>query len=78
MASKYGHPHQQLRANLLPHAYGKLCHFCHKPMLPGQQLDLDHTEDGASYRGITHARCNRADGARKTNSARTNPTSEAW
>lgn len=75
---KYGHSHQRLRAQLLPRAYGKPCHFCNHPMLPGQQLDLDHTEDGHGYRGMTHSRCNRADGARKTNELRANPRSEDW
>jgi hypothetical protein len=34
-------------------------------MLPGQPLDLDHRPDGRGYRGMTHARCNRADGGRR-------------
>jgi hypothetical protein len=38
-------------------------------MLPGQALDLDHTA-GAGYRGFAHARCNRAEGARRGNAAR--------
>ena len=62
-----GWHHDKLRAQLLPYAYGTLCHFCRKPMLQGQALDLDHTDDRTSYRGMTHSRCNRADGARKTN-----------
>ena len=65
-----GWHHQKLRAQLLPYAYGRLCHFCHRPMMPGQNLDLDHTDDRTSYRGITHSRCNRADGANKTNAAK--------
>lgn len=76
--SRYGHTHQKLRTNLLALAYGQPCHFCNKPMLPGQPLDLDHTDDGRSYRGMTHQACNRADGARKTNEQRANPRSEAW
>ena len=39
-------------------------------MMPGQALDLDHTDDRRSYRGMTHRSCNRADGARKVNSKR--------
>ena len=66
----YGRRHRNIRAELLPHAWGKLCHFCGKPMMPGQALDLDHTDDRRSYRGMTHRSCNRADGARKVNSKR--------
>lgn len=76
-----GWAHQKLRAQLLPHAYGKLCHFCKQPMLPGQPLDLDHTADRRSYRGMTHSSCNRADGARKTNAQRRavqDPRSRDW
>lgn len=76
-APSYGWRHQQLRKQLLPSAYGKTCHFCGKPMLPGQPLDLDHTDDGSSYRGMAHASCNRADGARKTN-ARHGRNSRDW
>jgi hypothetical protein len=38
-------------------------------MLPGQALDLDHTDDGAGWLGFSHARCNRAAGGRKGRSA---------
>jgi hypothetical protein len=34
-------------------------------MLPGQELDLDHTPDGRGYRGMSHARCNRSDGGKR-------------
>lgn len=63
----YGRHHQRLRAQLLPTAYGRPCHFCGKPMLPGQPLDLDHTADRQSYRGISHSSCNRRQGAEITN-----------
>jgi hypothetical protein len=39
-------------------------------MLPGQALDLDHTADGAGYRGFAHASCNRREGARRGNAPR--------
>jgi hypothetical protein len=32
------------------------------PMLPGQPLDLDHTDDRTAYLGMSHARCNRGHG----------------
>ena len=62
---KYGRQHRALRTELIREAYGRPCHFCHQPMRPGQPLDLDHTLDGRSYRGITHRRCNRSDGGRR-------------
>jgi hypothetical protein len=39
-------------------------------MLPGQALDLDHTDDRAGYLGFSHRTCNRAAGARLGNQRR--------
>ena len=67
----YGYEHQKLRAALLPYAYGKPCPhidtdpLCPGLMQPGQDLDLDHTDDRAAYRGMAHASCNRRAGGRK-------------
>jgi hypothetical protein len=61
----YSGPHQAIRRALLPDAYGRACHFCGRPMLPGQLLDLDHAPDGSGYRGMSHRSCNRRDGARR-------------
>ncbi|MFJ9114470.1 endonuclease domain-containing protein [Streptomyces sp. NPDC102394] len=69
-AQGYGYSHQALRRALLPDAYGKPCPHCGKPMLRGQSLDLDHTPDRSGYRGMAHASCNRADGARRGNARR--------
>lgn len=69
-AARYGSAHQALRRVLLPYAYGKPCVRCGRPMLPGQPLDLDHTDDGAAYQGFAHASCNRAAGARSGNARR--------
>lgn len=63
--AKYNGAHPKIRAALLPGAYGQLCHFCGKPMLPGQRLDRDHTVDGSAYRGMTHSSCNRRDGGKR-------------
>jgi Recombination endonuclease VII len=68
--SRYGYRHQRIRAALLPEAYGRACLHCGLAMLPGQALNLDHTSDGAQYRGVVHARCNRREGARRGNAAR--------
>lgn len=34
---------------------------------PGTPFDAAHTDDGLAYKGPAHARCNRADGARRGN-----------
>jgi hypothetical protein len=39
-------------------------------MLLGDQLDLDHEDDGDGYLGWAHASCNRSAGASKSNSLR--------
>ena len=66
----YSGPHQAIRRALLPDAYGRPCPRCGLPMLPGQALDLDHTDDRAGYLGMSHARCNRQAGARLGNQRR--------
>lgn len=65
----YGRAHRELRARLLPLAFGRPCPKCGRVMLAGQQLDLDHVvplylgvPDGR--RQIAHARCNRSEGGR--------------
>jgi hypothetical protein len=62
--------HQAIRDAQLPYAYGRPCTRCGRLMLPGQLLDLDHTDDGASYLGFAHARCNRIAGGRLGNTRR--------
>lgn len=37
---------------------------------PGTPFDAAHTDDGLAYKGPAHARCNRADGARRGNRMR--------
>lgn len=69
-SGKYGHEHQRLRASLLAAAVGHACLLCHRLMLPGEPLDLDHTSDGRGYRGIVHTSCNRSEGARRGNRQR--------
>jgi hypothetical protein len=58
----YSGPHQAIRRALLPDAYGRPCPRCGQPMLPGQALDLGHTDDRAGYSGMEHALCNRRAG----------------
>ena len=49
---------------MLPYAVGSVCARCGRPILPGQPVDLDHTDDGVGYRGWAHRRCNRQAGGR--------------
>jgi hypothetical protein len=61
----YGNQHQKLRKALLAKAYGTPCFRCGLPMLPGQQLHLDHTDDRTGYGGFSHKACNLKAAARK-------------
>jgi hypothetical protein len=74
----YQGAHRAVRRAVLPHAYGQLCHFCGRPMLPGQALDLDHRPDGRGYRGMSHSRCNRADGGRRAQLGRKQGRKIMW
>jgi len=63
----YGARHQALRRALLPKAIGTPCSRCKKPMLSGQEIDLDHDDDDRSvYRGFSHSECNRKAGGVKS------------
>lgn len=74
----YGWRHQKLRKLLLPTAYGKPCTRCGLPLVKGQALDLDHTDDRSGYSGFAHRSCNRRAGARKGNAKRSLNTSRDW
>jgi hypothetical protein len=63
-ARGYGSRHQATRVKL-PTAYGQPCTRCGLPMLPGQPLDLDHSDDRTGYAGFAHRRCNQQAGGRK-------------
>lgn len=77
-ARGYDYNHERLRRALLPSAFGRTCHLCGETMLRGQSLDLDHTQDRTGYRGMTHASCNRKDGARRRGANQRRSTSRAW
>jgi hypothetical protein len=68
--SRYGGRHQSLRKASLPFAFGQPCCRCGRAMLPGQSLDLDHADDGVTYRGFAHSKCNRRAGAVRGNRMR--------
>lgn len=79
----YGREHEELRAALLAALVpGSPCYRCGEPMWPdSQDIDLGHTEDRSGYRGLEHARCNRAAGGRKAaanRARRTEPHSREW
>ena len=62
----YGYAYQKLRKALLPQAYGTPCSRCGKPMLPGQELHLDHDDwDRTKLRGFSHRECNLRAAAKK-------------
>jgi hypothetical protein len=66
----YGGEHQAVRRAMLPYAVGSRCWRCGQPILPGQPVDLGHTDDRSGYAGPEHARCNRQAGARLGNARR--------
>jgi hypothetical protein len=48
-----------------------------RAITPGTPWDLAHSDDGLTYKGPAHARCNRADGARRGNAKRVAPKRRA-
>ena len=71
VTERYGFEHRRVRRLSLPYAYGRPCYRCGRAMLEGQELDLDHADDGRSlYGGFSHAACNRRAGALKRNGKR--------
>jgi hypothetical protein len=68
---RYGPRHRATRAETVPLAYGKPCARCGKPMLPGQNVQLDHDDqDPGRYIGYSHQRCNASAGASRGNAMR--------
>lgn len=69
---KYNGEHRKLRETTKAAAYGRPCSRCRRPMLPGQELQLDHLDGGgpADYLGWSHATCNLSAGAAKGNRMR--------
>lgn len=61
----WGNEHQKLRKLLLPQAYGQRCARCGLPMLPGQELHLDHNDSRTGWLGFSHAACNIKAAAKK-------------
>ncbi len=75
----YGAAHQRARRELLPYAWGKPCTRCGQPLVRGDLVDLDHSEDRTHYLGFAHRTCNRSAGAQKRNAqGKGSGGSRAW
>lgn len=60
---RYGYAHRKMRRQVekVVEAGNAVCSRCAYPIVPGEPWDLDHDDHGArTYRGPSHARCNRA------------------
>ena len=68
----YGYAHRKARAHWqrIITQGGATCARCGEWITPGSDWHLDHTDDRQGYLGPSHATCNTADGARKTNRIR--------
>lgn len=57
----YDAKHDRVRAQLLEQFRpGDPCAICGKPMVSAANLDLAHNETRTGWKGLAHARCNRA------------------
>lgn len=54
---RYGGPHAAVRRAMAPYVPGSPCVGCGLPILGA--WDLDHSDDGVTYLGASHRRCNR-------------------
>jgi hypothetical protein len=57
---RYGTDHQRMRRQVAREVALGLhsCARCGEPVLPGDAWHLDHADDGMSYIGASHAKCN--------------------
>jgi len=69
---KYPSRHDDIRAAWTPRVstgnvlcQEVVCLYSDRRILPGMAWDLAHNEDGTTYRGPAHAKCNRSEGARR-------------
>ena len=69
---KYGGEHRKLRETTKEAAWGGPCVRCGRALVRGQEIHLDHDDNGgpADYRGWAHAHCNTSAGAAKGNRMR--------
>lgn len=69
----YGWPHQQKRAQYAARLRSGevfVCAKCGNAVRDGMLWDLGHTNDRSAYTGPEHRRCNRSDGATRSNRKR--------
>lgn len=64
------HKLERRRVEKIVDAGRAICARCTEPILPGSLWDLDHADDGQSYRGPAHRYCNRSAGAKRGNRMR--------
>jgi hypothetical protein len=59
---RYGRAHREVRRRFVPlvASGAAVCSRCGDPIVPGEPWDLDHSDNGDGYRGVSHADCNRA------------------
>lgn len=71
----YGYAHKRERAKWKPRVERAetSCAKCGQLIDPGEPWDLGHTDDRTGWTGPEHADCNRRDGARRGNQARSEP-----
>lgn len=63
--NRYGAEHRRLRKQLRDAWQdGDPCARCGGPMRHDDAIDLDHTDDGTGYLGLSHASCNRSQSGR--------------
>ena len=63
---KYGRKHREIRAQALrAFVDGQPCVRCGQGMSRSDEMDLDHSDDGKTYRGLAHSTCNRSAGGAK-------------
>jgi hypothetical protein len=57
----YGQSHRAVRERLIPIVAGGTteCSRCGERIEPGQDWDLDHSDDRRGYLGPSHRKCNR-------------------
>ena len=67
---RYGSEHVALRESTKESAYGTACARCGRELEPGQEIHLDHRDDGPGWLGWSHARCNTSAGATHGNRLR--------
>ena len=68
----WGNTHQRRRAAIAPlvNAGKATCARCGEPIHAGEEWHLDHDEQRSGYLVVSHAYCNLAAGAAKTNGQR--------